>query len=190
MDVSASTSASRDGSFKEPSFSLGNRVARVFWGVCATLLFRPSPRPLHRWRAFLLRLWGAKLGQGCHIYPKAVIWAPWNLICGDEVGVASGAILYNQAPITLGRRVVISQGAHLCTGSHDYTSPGFELFARPITVEAQAWVAAEVFVHPGVAIGEGAVVGARSVVTHNLPPWMVCAGHPCEPLKPRVMRDV
>jgi len=183
-----STGAPARGAFTGPSFSLANRLARAGWAVCAALLFRPSPRPCHRWRAFLLRLWGAKLGARCHIYPGAVIWAPWNLVCGDEVGVANGAILYNQAPITLGNRVVVSQGAHLCTGSHDYTSPGFELFARPITVGAHVWVAAEAFVHPGVTIGEGAVVGARSVVTRDLPAWMVCAGHPCQPLKPRLLR--
>lgn len=128
---------------------------------------------------------GAEIGTGCHIYPGVVIWAPWNLICEDEVGVASGAILYNQAPITLGRRCVISQGAHLCSGSHDYTSEGFELFAKPIQVGALAWVAAEAFIHPGVCIGEGAVIGARSVVTKDMPEWTVCAGHPCVPIKPR-----
>ena len=168
-----------------PSFSLRNRIARVAWGVFRALLFRPSPRPFHSWRSAILRLFGAKLGRGCHIYPGARIWAPWNLTCGERVGVGDGAILYNQAPITLGKRSVISQGAHLCTGTHDYASPHFELVARPIVVGDDAWLAAECFVHPGVTIGDGAVIGARSVVTRNMPAWTVCAGHPCEPLKPR-----
>src|SRR4051812_33859179 len=103
-----------------PSFSLGNRLARVGWGIVYATLFQWSPRPLHAWRALLLRLFGAKLGDGCHIYPKAVIWAPWNLECADQVGIADGAIIYNQARIRLGKRVVISQGAHLCSGTHDY----------------------------------------------------------------------
>ena len=135
----------------------------------------------------MLRLWGAKIGRHCHIYPRAVIWAPWNLICRDEVGVADGVNLYNQAPIKLGSRCVISQGAFLCTGTHDYTSEDFPLVARPIEIGDHAWVAAEAFVHPGVTIGEGAVIGARSVVTRDMPAWMICAGHPCEPIKPRVM---
>jgi putative colanic acid biosynthesis acetyltransferase WcaF len=170
------------------SFSLWNRLARLIWGFSEVLFFRFSPRPMHAWRAFILRLWGAKIGTRCHIYPGAKIWAPWNLSCEDEVGVANGAVLYNQAPIILGKRVVISQGAHLCTGTHDYEDPGFPLFARSITVEANAWVAAECFVHPGVTIGEGAVIGARSVVTKDMPAGMVCAGHPCKPIKPRVMK--
>lgn len=172
-----------------PSFSWRNRLFRALWGVVQALLYRPSPRPFHGWRSFLLRCFGARLGGGCHIYPKAEIWAPWNLVCGDEVGVADGAILYNQALITLGSRAVISQGAHLCTGTHDYTDPGFRLLARPIAIGAEAWVAAEAFIHAGVTVGEGAVVGARSVVTKDMAAWTVCAGHPCRPIKPRVMKE-
>jgi putative colanic acid biosynthesis acetyltransferase WcaF len=171
-----------------PSFPLSNRIGRAVWHIVYVLLFRISPKPLHAWRAFLLRLFGAKLGEGCHIYPKTIIWAPWNLECGDQAGVADGAIIYNPAPIRLGTRAVISQGAHLCSGTHDYTDPNFPLVASPIVVGDHAWVAAEAFVHPGVIIGEGAVIGARAVVTKDMPAWMVCAGHPCLPLKPRVMK--
>src|SRR5688572_5295020 len=101
-------SDNRPSAYTGPSFSFGNRLARAGWNLCWAVLFRPSPRPFHAWRSLLLRLWGAKLGARCHIYPRAVVWAPWNLVCGDEVGVGDGAILYNQAPITLGRRCVVS----------------------------------------------------------------------------------
>lgn len=168
-----------------PSFSLKNRAARCLWKIVYLLLFRFTPRPFHAWRAFILRCLGAKLGKRCHIYPTARIWAPWNLYFDDEVGIGEYVTLYNQAPITLGKRVVISQGTHLCTGTHDYTKPGFPLIAHPITVGANSWIAAESFVHPRVSIGEGCVVGARSVVTKNLPPWYICAGNPCTPIKPR-----
>lgn len=166
-------------------FSFGNRLARVLWGIAYVLLFRFSPRPCHAWRAFVLRCFGAKLGRDCHIYPRVEIWAPWNLECGDNVGVGDRAILYNQARIQLGSDVVISQGAHLCTGTHDYHCPNFTLRTAPIVVKPKAWLCAEVFVHPGITIGGGAVIGARAVVTRNMPDWMVCAGHPCEPIKPR-----
>jgi putative colanic acid biosynthesis acetyltransferase WcaF len=175
--------------FTSPSFSRSNRFGRMVWSITYQLLFRLSPRPLHAWRSFLLTLFGARLGKDCHIYPRVVIWAPWNLVCGAQVGVADGAILYNQAMISLGDRTVISQGSHLCTGSHDYEYHGFPLFAKPIRIGSEAWIAAECFVHPGVAIGDGTVVGARSVVIKDLPEWMVCAGHPCKPIKPRVLRD-
>ncbi len=168
-----------------PSFSLRNRFARVIWGVVAAVFFKLSPKPLHRWRAFILRCFGAKIGRGVHVYPDAKIWAPWNLELADECGVANGAILYSQGKITIGYRAVISQGAHLVTGTHDYNKPGFPLITKPIHIGDQAWIAAEAFVHPGVVIGEGCVIGARSVVVKDMPPWTVCAGHPCKPLKER-----
>jgi putative colanic acid biosynthesis acetyltransferase WcaF len=168
-----------------PSFPAANRAARLGWNLVQATLFRWSPRPFHAWRIFLLRIFGASVGRGAHVYPGARIWAPWNLEIGDEAGVADGVILYSQGKITLGRRVVVSQGAHLCAGTHDYQKKGFPLLTAPIVVGDEAWIAAEAFIHPGVNIGEGAVIGARSVVTGDLPAWMVSVGHPCRPLKPR-----
>jgi putative colanic acid biosynthesis acetyltransferase WcaF len=188
LSNSASSIFRRSSARTGPSFPFGNRLARVFWHCAYLALFRISPRPFHSWRAFLLRCFGARIGRNCHIYPKAEIWAPWNLQCGDETGVADRAILYNQAVITLGDRVVISQGAHLCTGTHDYNSPDFPLMTYPITVRSQVWICAEAFIHPGITIEAGAVIGARSVVTRNIPAWTVAAGNPCAPIKPRELR--
>ncbi len=172
-----------------PSFSLKNRISRMIWGFVAFLFFKPSPRPLHAWRRFLLRCFGAKVGKGVHVYPGVTIWAPWNLELHDECGIGSGAILYSQGKITIGKRTTISQGSHICAGTHDYTISGFPLVTAPITILDNAWVAAEAFIHPGVTIGEGTVIGARSVVTKDMPAWMVCAGHPCKPLKERIMQS-
>lgn len=170
-----------------PSFSIRNRIGRLVWAIANGIFFRFSPKPLHGWRSFLLKLFGAKVGKGVHVYPGVKIWAPWNLILEDECGVANGAILYSQGKISIGRQTVISQGAHICAGTHDYTKKGFPLVTMPINIGAQAWVAAEAFIHPGVTIGEGCVIGARSVVTKDMPAWMICSGFPCKPLKERVL---
>src|SRR5271165_4000110 len=127
----------------QPSFTVSNRVRRTLWAIVYALFFRPSPRPLHAWRAALLRLFGARIGRGVHVYPAARIWAPWQLEIGDEVGIADGVTLYNMAPMTIGRRCVISQGAHLCGGSHDIDSANFQLVAAPIVLEPHVWVCAE-----------------------------------------------
>ena len=121
-----------------------------------------------------------------HVYPKVNIWAPWNLTLSDECGIANGAILYSQGKIKIGKRCVISQGAHLVAGTHDYTKPGFPLITKEIEISDFAWIAAEAFVHPGIRIGIGCVVGARAVVTKDMPDWMVCSGHPCKPLRERI----
>jgi putative colanic acid biosynthesis acetyltransferase WcaF len=169
-----------------PSFSLNNRILRVIWGIIYLIFFRFSPKPLHSWRSFILRIFGAKIGKGVHVYPRVKIWAPWNLDIGDYTGVANEVILYSQGKITIGKRVVISQGAHLCTGSHDYEKASFPLFTKPINIKDDAWIAAEVFIHPGVTVNEGSIVGARSVVTKDLPEWMICSGFPCFPIKKRI----
>ncbi len=89
------------------------------------------------------------------------------------------------APVSLGDRVVVSQGAHLCTGTHDYSSASFQLLAKPIYISSDVWICAEAFLAPGVTIGAKAVIGARAVVTRNQPPGMLCAGNPCVAIKPR-----
>ena len=169
------------------SFSLRNRIGRLLWNIFCIIFFRFSPRPLHNWRSFLLRCFGAKVGRGVHVYPGVRIWAPWNLELADECGIANGAILYSQGKIVIGQRAVISQGAHLVTGTHDYSDAGFPLVTKPIHIGDQVWIAAEAFIHPGITINDGCVIGARSVVTNDMPKWMVCAGFPCQPIKPRVM---
>lgn len=169
-----------------PSFSFSNRLLRVLWGMVYLLLFRSSPRPFHPWRVLLLRLFGAKIGKGCHIYSSVKVWAPWNLVLGNHVGVGDGVTLYCMDKIDIGDFAVISQGAHLCGGTHDYNSANFQLIAKPIVIGAHTWVCAEAFIHPGVTLPEGAVVGARTVVINDLiEPWTVYTGNPCKKIATR-----
>ena len=169
-----------------PSFSFQNRLGRMVWNVFYVIFFQYSPNVLHGWRVFWLRVFGAKIGKGVHVYPKVSIWAPWNIEIADYSGVGNGAKLYSQGKIAIGRKVVISQGAHICAGTHDYTNPGFPLITKPIFIGDFAWIAAEAFVHPGVKIAEGCVIGTRSVVVGDMPAWTICAGFPCKPIRERI----
>jgi putative colanic acid biosynthesis acetyltransferase WcaF len=165
----------------QPSFSLGNRIRRLIWQVAYQLFFRFTPRPLHTWRAYVLRLFGAKVGPGAHVYPRVRIWAPWNLEIGAYAGIADGVTLYSMARIRIGERAVVSQGAHLCTGSHDINSANFQLVVSPISIGERAWVCAEAFILPGIVVPDGVVIGARAVVTRSPDmAWSVYAGHPAK----------
>ncbi len=113
--------------YLRPAFSIGNRLARLLWGLCWGTLYRFSPRPFHGWRALLLRCFGAKMGPNCHFYPRSKVWAPWNLICVDQVTAGDGAEIYNPAPIRLGSHAILSQDAYLCGATHDYDDPAFPL---------------------------------------------------------------
>lgn len=171
--------------YLRPAFTASDRLRRLVWNICRILLYRPSPRPLHAWRAFLLRCFGAKLGPDCHFYPGSKVWAPWNLICADQVTAADGAEIYNPAPMLFGSHVILSQDAFLCGATHDYDDPRFPLLAYAMDFGAYAWVCARASVAPGVNMGEGSVLGLGSVATRDLEPWGVYAGVPAVKVKER-----
>ncbi|MEM9249548.1 MAG: DapH/DapD/GlmU-related protein [Pseudomonadota bacterium] len=153
------------------------QAARVLWAL-ALPLFRLSPRPLWGWRRALLRLFGARVGAGAHVYPDVRIAMPWNLSLGDNCAVGAQAILYALGPIHIADRATISQYAHLCAGSHDWRDPAMPLTKPPIAIGEDAWVCADAFVGPGVAVGPGAIVGARCVLMSSCRAGAIMAGNP------------
>src|SRR3954449_1007884 len=177
------------GADLRPAFSLGIRVKRLAWNVVWLLLYRPSPRSLHGWRAMLLRAFGARMGPQCHFYPGSKVWAPWNLVCDDQVTAADGAEIYNPSRITLGSHAILSQQSYLCGATHDYDDPDFPLIAFAMHVGAYSWVCARASVAPGANVGEGAVLGLGSVAARDLEPWTVYAGVPAVKVKQRVRRE-
>jgi putative colanic acid biosynthesis acetyltransferase WcaF len=133
----------------------------------------------------LLRLFGATMGPNCHFYPGSKVWAPWNLICAEQVTAANGAEIYNPAPVTMGSHAILSQHAFLCGATHDYDDPNFPLIAFAMSIGSYAWVCARASVAPGVNLGNGAVLGLGSVATRDLKPWTIYAGVPAVEIKAR-----
>lgn len=172
-----------------PSFSLGNRVYRLTWGIAWLLLAAWTPPPFHGWRCFLVRLFGGQVGYKARIYGSVRIWSPANLVLGDHAGIGPAAKIYSMGQIMIDDYVVVSQGAHLCAGTHDVSDAYFQLQARPIRIGARAWIAAEAFVGPGVTVGEGAVLGARGCAMRDLDPWTIYSGNPAQAIRPRYLRN-
>ncbi len=162
---------------RNDNYDAATFVRRILWGL-AQPLFRWSPRHLNAWRRALLRVFGARVGARVVIYPSARVMYPWTLEIADDVVIAWGVNLYSLGPIHVGDNVLISQGAHLCSGTHDYRQPNYPLVRRPIVIESGTWLAAECFIGPGVTVGAGAVVGARAVVMRDVAPRAVVAGNP------------
>lgn len=159
---------------------------QLWWLVQATL-FRMSPQVLYGWRRWLLRLFGAKIGKKVLIRPTVKITYPWKLSIGDYAWVGDDAVLYTLGQIEIGAHAVISMRSYICTGSHDYQLPEFDIFAKPIRIGEQAWIATDVFVAPGVEIGAGTVVGARSSVFSSLPRGVIAMGNPARAVRQRGM---
>ncbi len=171
--------------FRSP-WTLKQNLGRALWMVTAATLFRLSFHNWYAWRRLLLRIFGAHIGKSVRIRPSVKIEIPWNLTIDDQAVVGDDAILYCLGPIHIGRRVVISQYGHLCAGTHDFDDPSFPLIKPPITVGDNCWIAADVFVGPGVTIGTGTVVGARSSVFKDLPENVIAVGNPARVLRQRV----
>ena len=171
--------------YSQPMTPLGDRARRGLWNVCYKVLFQLSPRPMFGWRNLLLRLFGASLGTGCKIYPKARIWAPWNLICEDLVAFADGSEIYNASPMYFGSHANVSQGAYVCGATHLYNEPEFRLVSFEMRIGAYAWICARAMVSPRVNVGDGAILGMGSVATKDLEPFGIYAGSPARLVKMR-----
>jgi putative colanic acid biosynthesis acetyltransferase WcaF len=169
-------------------YTSGEMIRRSLW-LLGRSLFRFSPRPCFGWRRFVLRCFGAKIGAHVNTYPSTQIYFPWNLSVKDWSAIGEDALIYNLGPVTLGEKVTISHRAHLCAGTHDYTQPDMPLLKPPIVVGDQAWICADAFVGPDVTVGEGAVVGARAVVTKDVEPWTVVAGNPAREIRKRELNS-
>jgi putative colanic acid biosynthesis acetyltransferase WcaF len=155
------------------------------WWLVQWFLFRPSPQAMYGWRRFLLRLFGARIGAKVIIRPTATVTYPWKVTIGDFSWIGDDVTLYSLGEIIVGKNTVISQRSYICTGAHDYTRLTFDIYAKPVRIGDQVWVATDVFVAPGVSIGNGAVVGVRSTVLNDLPEGMICYGSPAKPMKVR-----
>ena len=154
-------------------------LSRVLWAM-AQPLFRFSPRPFWGWRRWLLRCFGAQIGAQAHIYPTVRVAIPWHLRVGDQAAIGDHAILYALGRIEIGARATVSQYAHLCAGTHDWRDPARPLVKAAIYVGEDAWICADAFVGPGVQIGAGAILGARSVAMHDLGRGQIGTGNPMQ----------
>lgn len=172
------------------ALSRKNQVVRMVWTVVWGMLARPLPRSIGSgWKRFLLRLFGAKIDRTAVVYSSAKVYYPANLVMERYTCLASDVDCYNVAPIRIGANSTVSQGAYLCTASHDITNPLNPLITAPIVIEDQAWVAAGAFVGMGVTVGQGAVVGARAAVFKDVEPWTVVGGNPAKFIKKRIIKE-
>ncbi len=179
-----------DLSTYQNALSLKNQITRFVWTLVWGIFARPIPRSLfNSWKLFLLRLFGAKVHKKSVVYSSARIYMPWNLEMEEYSCIAPEVDCYNAALVKIGKHSTVSQKSYLCTATHDIEKSDNPLVTKPIIIEDQAWIAADVFIGPGVTIGQGAVVAARSVVVKDVEPWTVVGGNPAKFIKKRVIKD-
>lgn len=161
----------------------------LLWWLVQAITFPLTPHFASGLRCWILRRFGAKIGQGVLIRPTARFTYPWKIRVGDYSWIGDDVVLYSLDEIRIGQHCVISQESYICTGSHDMQDPSFGLMTAPVQIGNGAWVAADCFVAPGVTIGANTVVGARSTVTGNLAAGKVAWGSPCKVKYDRMMQS-
>lgn len=162
-------------------------VEALWWLMQAALVRSWIPGAAHR--QYLLRLFGARIGEGVTIKPGVRVKFPWRLQIGDHTWIGEDVWIDNLAPVKIGSHCCMSQGAYLCTGSHNWSRQRFDLTVRPIEIKDQAWVCAKAVVAPGVTIAEGSVLSLGSVATGNLGAWGLYSGVPAKRIKARLIEN-
>ena len=111
-----------------------HQMVRMLWAIVWAVGASWMPRSLcSGWKRFLLRSFGADIASTAVVYSSAKVYYPANLKMDEYACLASDVDCYNVAPIHIGRFATVSQGAFLCTASHDITSPNHELITAQTT---------------------------------------------------------
>lgn len=176
--------------YKTPNNFRGkSKITVQLWWLVQALFFSTTPQFMYGWRRFLLKCFGAKIGKNVIIRPSAKFTYPWKIKIGDYSWIGDDVVLYSLGEIEIGAHTVVSQKSYLCTGSHDYTKNDFPIYSKKIIIEDECWLATDVFVSPGVTIGRGTVVGARSTVIKDLNSNSVYVGSPVKFIKNRKIAE-
>lgn len=146
--------------------------------------------PFSTVKVWLLRLFGARIGQGVVIKPKVNIKYPWKLSIGDHCWLGEEVWIDNLAQVTIGAHVSISQGAFILTGNHNYRKPGFDLMVEPVVLEDGVWIGAKAIVCPGITCKHHAVLAVASVATNDLESYSIYQGNPAVVVKNREIISV
>lgn len=165
--------------YNQGDYSPGaSSVTQLLWHFIGGPVVSAPFNPFSELQIAVLKLFGAKIGRGVRLKPGVRIKFPWRLAIGDNTWIGEDVWIDNLAPVTIGSDCCISQGAYLCTGSHDWSRDSFDLRTNPITLGNQVWIGAKSVVAPGVTFGDGAVLALGSVATSDLTPWSVYQGNP------------
>lgn len=159
----------------------------LLW-IVIQAMFVSSFLPFNQIRVLALRAFGAKIGTDVVIKPGVRVKFPWKLDVGDYTWIGENVWIDNLDEVRIGAHCCISQGAYLCTGSHDWSIESFDLIAKPIILKEGSWLGAFSKVAPGVVIGEGAVLSMGSVATKDLAPWYIYSGNPADKYRERIIK--
>ena len=158
----------------------GSTAQKLLWYFTNMFFFKPMLPFPSSFKVKLLKLFGAKAGKGVVIKPNVNIKYPWFLEIGEDCWIGEGVWIDNLATVKIGSNVVLSQGAYLLTGSHDYKKESFDLVLDEIILEDGVWIGAKAVVCPGVICKSHSVLSVGSTATRDLEAYGIYQGNPAE----------
>ncbi len=175
--------------YNNSSYNPGkNVIVRILWYYINIIFFKNSFNTLNFTKVFLLKLFGAKIGQGVVIKPSVNIKYPWRLQIGNHVWIGENAWIDNLADVKIGDNCCISQGAMLLTGSHDYSKTTFDVITGEIILEDGVWIGAKSIVYPDIICKSHSLLGVNSVATKKLDPYFIYHGNPAVKISKRTVK--
>lgn len=186
-DTTADTAPLCDlNAFRNSEYDPGRGfVTRTIWYFVSLIFFESGWFPVSGIKSHILRLFGAKVGNGVVFKPHVRIKFPWRLAIGDHCWIGQGVWIDNIEDVNIGDHVCVSQLAYFCTGSHDHRSRAFDLLAKPIAVENGAWIGARATLLGGVVVHANAIAAAGSVVVKSVPAAIIVGGNPAKQISVR-----
>lgn len=177
-------------SFNNSNFSKGaGKVKLILWFIINALFLKSSFMPFMSFKIFLLKSFGAKIGDGFVLKPSVNIKFPWKLEVGDHVWLGENVWIDNLDNVKLESNVCLSQGSMLLTGNHDYTLPSFDYKNAPILIEEGVWIGAKAVVCPGVICKSHSILAVGSIATRNLEEYTIYQGNPAKEVRKRTFKN-
>jgi len=164
--------------YKNSDYYPGPKSSRILWYLISRIFFEtviPYPSTLKR---MILRLFGCKCGHGIIIKPSVKIKYPWFLQLSNDIWIGENAWIDNLATVIMESNTVLSQGAMILTGNHNYKSRSFDLFVEDIIIKEGAWIGAKSLITSGVTIEPCSIICAGSVLTKSTIAYGIYQGNP------------
>ncbi len=172
-----------DNSTYRTTIDIGaSRLKQTVWYFVNIIFFKNPFNILSSVKVSLLKLLGARIGQGVVIKPPVNIKYPWKLQVGDHSWIGEEVWIDNLSDVIIVKNVTLSQGSLLLTGSHDHTRTSFDYLDQPITLQDGVWIGAKAVVTGGITCGSHSILGANSVAEKNLEPYTIYKGNPAVPV--------
>ena len=152
---------------------------------------RLDPRDIQKRAELLCQLFG-RIGENFWLEPPVFVAYGSNVEIGNNVYVNFGLTLVDDYRITIGNDVLIAPNVTIAVTNHplhpELRKRG-EMYALPVTIGDNVWIGSGAVICPGVTVGECSTIGAGSVVTRDVPPFVFAAGNPCRVLRQITDRD-